>query len=227
MLLRAFLLFAVLTLAAPAAASDQYPQPDDGEQIVFDVYRKGDVDFGVHEVAFEHDGEDIIARTTIRLRAGLGPITVFRYEHDATERWNDGRLLGLSSSTLKDGKTYDVDAAYEDGMITVSGDDPDQGSVELTLPPEILSSSHWHGYPTGMEQMLNTEHGTVMETTVTDLGMTQIEGDGGVIEVRHIRLSSSLVVDLYYDENGRWAGCEFDARGQAVRYVRRANPVTG
>ena len=226
-MVRLFTLVLSLLAAAPAALAEDYPTPADGERIVFDVYRKGDIEFGTHEVAFERDGGDVVARTTIRLRAGFGPITVFRYEHDATERWNDGRLMLLTSRTLKDGETYEVSARYEDGMISVDGEDPDEGSVSLTLPPDILSSSHWHGYPADMREMLNTEHGTVMETTVEDLGRTEIEGDGGMIPVRHIRLSSSLVVDLYYDENGRWAGCEFDARGQSVRYVRRADPVSG
>jgi len=227
MLFRAFALIGALVTIPPAAAADGYPEPAAGEEIVFDVYRKGDIEFGSHAVRFERDGGDIIARSTIRLRAGFGPITAFRYEHDAVERWRDGRLLSLESETLKDGNTYQVSARLEGGDIRVNGEDPDENPVSLTLPPEILSSSHWHGYPPEMTQMLNTEHGTVMETVVEDLGMTEIEGDGGTIEVRHVRLSSTLVVDLYYDANGRWAGCEFEARGQTVRYVRRADPVTG
>lgn len=226
-MLRLFVLALTLLFSAPAALAQGYPTPADGERIVFDVYRKGDVEFGTHEVAFEREGGDVIARSTIRLRAGFGPITAFRYEHDATERWNEGRLLQLTSRTLKDGDTYEVEARYEDGMISVEGEDPDDGPISQTLPGDILSSSHWHGYPVDMREMLNTEHGTVMDTTLEDLGMTQIEGDGGMIDVRHIRLSSSLVVNLYYDENGRWAGCEFDARGQNVRYVRRAEPASG
>jgi len=226
MVLRSLVLLVTFALAAPALADD-YPDPADGERIIFDVYRNGGTEFGTHEVIFEREGGDVIARSTIRLRAGFGPITAFRYEHDATERWSDGRLMSLSSRTLKDGDTYEVEARYEDGQISVQGEDPDAGAVSLTLPGDILSSSHWHGYPPDMAEMLNTEHGTVMETVVEDLGMTQIEGDGGMIDVRHIRLSSSLVVDLFYDENGRWAGCQFEARGQTVRYVRRADPVTG
>ncbi len=226
-MLRVLALALIVLFAVPAALANGYPTPADGERIVFDVYRKGDIEFGTHDVAFEREGEDVIARSTIRLRAGFGPITVFRYEHDATERWNDGQLLQLTSRTLKDGEVYEVDARYEDGMISVNGEDPDEGPVSLTLPADILSSSHWHGYPVDMREMLNTEHGTVMDTELEDLGMTEIEGDGGTIAVRHIRLSSSLVVNLYYDENGRWAGCEFDARGQTVRYVRRADPASG
>jgi hypothetical protein len=213
-----------LSFAGPALA-DPNPMPRDGERIAFDVYRQGDTRFGVHEVEFSHDGEDIIAEVNIRLRAGLGPVTVFRYEHNSTERWREGQLLGLSGRTLKDGETFDVQAQYSGGAINVDGLDPELNPVDLEVEPSILSSSHWHGYPVEMERMLNTEHGTVMETEITYMGQVEIEGDGGMITVDHYRLSSDLVVDLYYDLNGRWAGCEFDARGQSVRYVRRANPV--
>lgn len=224
---RSLALLLGLALCAPAALAQEYPMPADGEQIMFDVYRQGDTPFGTHEVMFERDGDDLVARTTIRLRAGVGPFTVFRYEHDATERWRDGELLGLSSETMKDGNTYEVDAQRRDGALKVNGQTPDEAPIQLELPAEILSSSHWHGYPADMERMLNTEHGTVMDTVIEDLGQTEIEGDGGMITVNHYRLSSSLVVDLYYDLNGRWAGCTFEARGQSVRYVRRADPVTG
>lgn len=227
MMLRTLLCMVFVFGGSSAAAAHTAPTPSDGETIAFDVYRNGDIEFGTHEVVFERDGDDVVARTTIRLRAGFGPITAFRYEHDALERWSDGCLARLESETLKDGDRFDVIAAAQGDQIEVEGEAPDNQPVALTLPGDIHSSSHWRGYPLDMSELLNTEHGTVMETVVEDLGRTRIEGDGGMIDVRHIRLSSSLVVDLYYDENGRWAGCEFEARGQTVRYVRRADPVTG
>lgn len=225
-MLRLLFGLAMLALAAPlAGASDGYPTPQPGEALVFDVYRQGDTRFGTHEVAFERDGEVVTANITIRLRAGVGPLTVFRYEHDATETWRAGKLLSMTSRTLKDGDTFQVEAdAVEDG-VAVAGVEPEGNRLELIAPASILSSSHWHGYPDDMSQMLNTEHGTLMDTQVQYLGQTTIEGDGGMIEVSHYRLASTLIVDLYYDANGRWAGCSFDARGQQVRYVRRANPV--
>jgi hypothetical protein len=225
-MLRVVLALTLAVLTAPAF-SDGYPQPVEGGSIQFDVYRQGDTEFGTHQVTFERQNDALIARTSIRLRAGVGPITVFRYEHDATESWRDGQLLTLNSQTLKDGNTYQVDAEYENGALQVNGMQPDESPVQLQLPPEILSSSHWHGYPTGMESMLNTEHGTVMETVLENLGQTEIEGDGGMITVQHYRLASEISVDLYYDLNGRWAGCTFEARGQRVHYVRRADPVAG
>ena len=211
----------------PVQAQEPDPSPQAGEEIVFDVYRKGDVDFGTHTVSFSDDGGDLIATTTIRLRAGLGPVTVFRYEHDNTERWRNDQLVAMDARTLKDGDTFEVSVRSTGEGLQVDGKDPDGEAVSQTVAAGILPSSHWHGYPASMTEMLNTEHGTIMDTTVEFLGETEIEGDGGMIPVKHYRLSSSLTVDLYYDENGRWAGCEFDARGQSVRYVRRADPVTG
>ncbi|MEQ8434549.1 MAG: DUF6134 family protein [Oceanicaulis sp.] len=229
---RTFLIAATLGSAAtPAMAQtadpDPRPLPQAGEEIVFDVYRNGDVVFGTHAVRFSGDRGDLIAATTIRLRAGFGPVTVFRYEHDATERWRDDQLIALDGRTLKDGDTFEVTARSTSEGLEVNGVNPEGEAISHILSAGILPSSHWHGYPADMAEMLNTEHGTVMETTVEYLGETEIEGDGGMITVGRYRLSSTLTVDLFYDENGRWAGCEFEARDQTVRYVRRADPVTG
>ena len=222
-----FAAFLALSLLPAALASDPQPRPAAGESIVFDVYRDGDTRFGTHEVRFDRDGEDVLVELRIRLRAGLGPITVFRYEHDARERWRDDQLIAMSARTLKDGEVYQVEARREGDDLVVNGDDPDRGEFVERFPIGFPPSSHWHGYPAGMEAMLNTEHGTRMDTTVEYLGEEEIEADGGTIMASRFRLSSTLTVDLWYDENGRWAGCAFEARGRPIRYVRRENPVTG
>lgn len=222
-----FAAFALGVVATPVFAQAPEPDPQPGEEIAFDVYRKGDVEFGEHTVQFSEEDGALVVTSRIRLRAGLGPITVFRYEHDNTERWRDDQLVAMEARTLKDGDTFEVSVQETDEGLQVDGVAPDGEAVSETVRAGMLPSSHWLGYPADMTKMLNTEHGTVMETTVEFLGETEIEGDGGMIPVRHYRLSSSLTVDLYYDENGHWAGCEFEARGQTVRYVRRENPVTG
>ena len=218
--------YALISALAPAASAQTTPdpRPQAGQEIVFDVFREGDTPFGSHEVRFTEDGGDLIAETTIRLRAGLGPITVFRYEHDTVERWRDGQLVGKSARTLKDGETYEVEAQLTEAGLEVSGRDEEGASFTETYRADLLPSSHWRGYPVEIDAILNTEHGTEMDVVVEYLGETEIEGDGGMIPVRQYRLSSTLVVDLYYDANGNWAGCAFEARGQSVRYVRRADP---
>ena len=218
-----------LTASALAFADDGpvMPMPGGGEEIVFDVYRDGDKPFGTHALSFRRDGEDLLVSIDIELRAGLGPITVFRYEHQSTERWRQGQLVGLTSETLKDGETYEVSAEREGDRLDVQGEAPDAGPITLDFPTSILPSSHWHGYQTGESAILNTEYGDELDVTVEYLGEEMLDADGERINARRYRLVSDLTVDLWYDENGRWAGCEFEARGQTIRYVRRADPLEG
>lgn len=196
-----------------------------GEEIIFDVYRNGRTRFGTHSVRFQRDGEDLLADVSVELRAGLGPVTVFRYEHQSIERWRNNQLVGFSGRTLKDGETYIVQAVATPSGLDVDGRDAAGDPVMAEYAPGLLPSSHWRGYPAGLDEIFNTEHGTLMDTQVVYMGEDRIEADGGQIRAHRYRLSSSLTVDLWYDENGRWAGCEFEARGQVIRYVRRANPV--
>lgn len=217
------ILFAGLIGALTPQALADTPEAESGiaEDIVFEVYRQGDTPFGQHVVRFGNQGEDIVATNEIRLRAGLGPITVFRYEHDSTERWRGDQLLAMDGRTLKDGEEYTVAVRSLGEAFEIEGIDP-EGMTFIAESTHALLSSHWRGYQAGTVELINTEHGTFMDAQVTYLGQTEIEGDGTMIEVDHYRLVSSLTVDLYYDRDGRWAGCEFDARGQSVRYVRQA-----
>ena len=201
-------------------------QPRDGEVVAFDVYR-GRSDFGVHEVRFSREGGDLLTETRIRLRAGFGPITVFRYEHDARARWNGDTLVSMTSRTLKDGDTFEIDARMEDGALVTSGVAEDGREIAERFTSAILPSSHWHAYPLAAERMLNTETGEAMDIQVSYVGREEIEADGGMIMADRYRLEGSLALDLWYDEDGRWAACAFDARGQSIRYVRRADPVSG
>jgi len=230
LLLTSVLAFGFMVNAAVISQAQETPPetrvlPSVGEEIVFDVYRNGNTRFGIHSVRFQRDGQDLIADISIELRAGLGPVTVFRYEHQSLERWRGGQLVGFSGRTQKDGETYTVQAVANAQDLNVDGLDPDGVPVDTAYTLGILPSSHWRGYPAGMDAIFNTEHGTLMETEVVYMGEDLIEADGTQIQASRYRLSSSLTVDLWYDANGRWAGCEFEARGQRVRYVRRQNPV--
>lgn len=218
------LMAATLTLMTSAAFSDDPDyQPVAGEVIEFDVYR-GDSRFGSHEIVFDWSNDVLVTEATIRLRAGLGPITLFRYEHDAREEWRDGKLVYLESRTLKDGDRLEVQINRDENLYEVDRSVPDL-SASLELAASLLPSSHWHGYPVSMKSMVNTETGERMDVEMTFIGREEIEADGGTIIADRYRLEGSLVLDLWYDENGRWAGCEFEARGQRIRYVRRSNPL--
>ena len=199
------LLFAAVSafgLSAFDDAAGPTPMPQaQPPDLVFDVLRN-DKAFGTHRIDFESGADGVLeVDVDIELRAGFGPVTVFRYEHSSEERWRNGELVDISGSTLKDG---------------------DRDSFELEGSDRLLDlapSSHWRGYDPATGTILNTETGEPMEVRIVDLGMDTVETATGPVQARHYRLTGTLTVDLWYDETGRWVGCEFEARGQTIRYV--------
>lgn len=209
----------IAALASPALAANREAVPDTGT-IAFDVFR-GDSRFGTHILRFEENGDELRVTTDVELRVRIGPLTVFRYEHDAVEVYEGGRLTRIDSTTLKDGEQLSVSLSRNGDVFSGQGFDEEGNRQPVSLPASLMPSSHWAGYAPGLDTVINTETGREMPVTITELGMTNIEVGGRQIEARHIRLEGSLTLDLWYDANGEWVRSLFSARGQDITYVRR------
>lgn len=192
---------APLAIAVSGVLTDA-PVPQD---IRFDVYRNGSP-MGAHEVTFSRtDAGDLRVDIDIELSVRFGPIQVFRYEHDATEFWRNGDLVAVQAATFSDGEWTRWQAGYE-AAPRIDFD---------ALPP----SSHWLGYDTALSAILNTETGEPMDVVIEAFEPAPFDTGAGSVLARRVRMTGSLTVDLWYDEAGNWVGCEFEARGQTIRYV--------
>lgn len=216
-LLTGAVLFAAIVM--PASAANREAVPDAGN-ITFDVFR-GDSLFGTHILRFEENGDELRVTTDVELRVRIGPITVFRYEHDAVEVYEDGRLIRLESTTLKDGEELSVNLERDGDQFAGQGSDEGGNARAVSISASLLPSSHWAGYARDIDTILNTETGAEMPVNIIELGQAVIEVGGQQIEARHIRLEGSLTLDLWYDANGEWVRSQFSARGQDITYVRR------
>lgn len=203
--------------AAAGAVRDGVPaawKPEDGDTISFKVLRKGK-DFGTHTVTFDVTSDDeFTATSSVELRAGLGPITMFRYELDATETWKDGKLVGLSGKTNDDGDDEYVEASLKDGALQVDG-----SAYSGTVPSGIIPSSHWNIGEAFSTKILSTESGEILDVNVEKIGRDTVSVGGEEVEATHFRLVSDLTVDLWYDDEARWVKLGFKARGQQIDYV--------
>lgn len=176
---------------------------DAPDQIAFDVFRNGQP-FGEHVLDFEREADRTRVDVRIRLRAGLGPLTLFRYEHDAREVWQGDALEALESQTRKDGEEFRV--GLDEAQLAVLG----------------MPSSHWRGYALGSSSLINTETGDVLDVVVEDLGLDLVAlPDGRRVDARHLRMTGSVVLDLWYDTDGNWVQCRFTIRGQEIEYRLR------
>ena len=217
-LLLVFLLFVSASALADSEEIALSPwQPEDEAVISFDVLRNGRP-FGEHILTFERFSEDhFTVETKVDLRAGLGPVTLFRYRLRSREVWRGGDLVELSGSTSSDGKKKHVEARLQNGVLEVNG-----SNYIGSAPADIIPSSHWNILEVASDVMLSTEDGSLLEIAVEEVGRDQVQVGAQFISATHYHLKSDINVDLWYDDYGRWVKLTFAVRGQDIEYKLKA-----
>lgn len=213
-------LLAVVLLVHPANA--QAWQPADGDKLHFDVLRDGG-EFGSHVVSFTKAGDSLTVKTSVELKAGLGPITLFEYLHDVTERYVNGKLTWVGSRTKNAGKWKTLSAQAVEGGLKVVAD-----RFQGVLNGTVIPSTHWNQEEMRQSTMFSTETGEMLPITVKDRGMDTVRiGSGAVIPARRLDVDSDIDASFWYDLQGRWVKCAFETQGSKIEYVLRSLPGQG
>lgn len=221
-----WLALAAAILLLPATSQAQAPivghaptwSPADGAKLEFDVLRDGGA-LGTHILTFSRQDDTLTVDTDINFKVAFGPITFFEYIHDVTERYVGGKLAWVGSRTHKDGKWRTLSAQATDAGLSVKG----AGFVGV-LKGLVIPSTHWNIAEMKQAAMFSTETGEMLPMRVTDRGIEQVATGAGPIEARRFDVKSELAASFWYDAQGRWVKCAFDAEGSHIEYVLRKLP---
>jgi len=213
----AFAVLAAVATFAPSAAA----RPTSPGHIEFDVFRNGQP-FGRQSVVVHESGGRLIAHTSADLQANLGPLRVFTYTQRCREAWRDGRLAELNCSTTKNGRRTAVT-----GATSTNGFNVRNSRGALSFAGDVLPTSWWSRPPLSTREMLNTETGQRLPVRVMLVGRETIEVGGQRIAADRIRVQSTLTVDLWYDDEGRWVNSAFTIDDQLITYRLVSAPSAG
>lgn len=211
----ALLAFVIL---APLQAMAQPWKPAHGARLEFDVLRDGGK-FGSHILRFARDGDRLTVKTDVKLRVDLGPINFFEYLHDVTETYAGDRLVWVGSRTKKDGKWKTLSVEPAEGGLKVTGE-----KFKGVLQGPVIPSTHWNEDEMKQPKMFSTETGEMLPIKVKDRGIEKIKAGGQTIEARRYDVDSELDASFWYDAQGRWVKCAFEAQGSKIEYVLRKLP---
>lgn len=210
-------LFALALFTQPASADPW--QPSDGDKLAFDVLRDGGA-FGTHIVSFSKNGDALTVKTAVELKAGLGPITLFEYFHDVTEKYDAGRLTWVGSRTKNEGKWKTLSAQAGEGGLRVTAE-----KFKGLLKGLVIPSTHWNEDEMKQATMFSTETGEMLPIKVKDRGVEKVKiGTGETIDARRFDVDSDIDASFWYDASGRWVKCAFETQGSKIDYVLRALP---
>lgn len=196
---RRVLLGSMLALAGGASAAPA--------SITFKVVRGGS-DVGTHTVRFRDEGEALVAESVVRIQVRLAGFTVHRYTHDTAERWQNGRLLALSSRLDRNGTQSFCEARAGAGGIALRG-----SSGDMMVPAEAAPLTWWRqaslrpGVP-----LFDPRRG---EPVAPRLELSRAAGGS------RVRVIGGEGAEILYDTAGNWVGfASVGEDGSAVSYQR-------
>ena len=179
------------------------------DPIQFTAYRDGSL-FGYHKVSFEEMGERLIVEIEIVFDYKLAFIPLYRYRHQNREVWVDGRLVEIATETDDNGTAYRVSGSANDDRFLVDGS---SGALDLTNT--IKPTSYWNEESLGLGEWLDTQHGKLVRSKVTPLGVDQRLVAGKSVDAAAYALEGDITCTLWYHE-GRWVGLRFVASDESI-----------
>jgi hypothetical protein len=200
-----------LLLTAPAFATEA-PLPEDRHFRVF----LDDREVGDHRFAFAREGDAVSVHSVADFRVRIAFVTVYRYEHEARERWVDGCLVGLESTTNDNGTDHRVEASWHDGVFSVETN-RGQRSVQTDCP---WTFAYWDPEIRTRDELFNAQTGDRSDVAFTSLGERSLEVGGETRPTQAWQLDAEkLDIVLYYSTRGRWLGLDSTLEnGRTLRY---------
>lgn len=185
-------------LAAASAAAPAYP---DSGRLDFKVMRKGS-DIGSFDFTFARSGNTLTVhnKTNVAVKVPFVGIALYKFVQDATETWQNGHLVHLTSKTDDNGKHHAL-------------------SLGATA---LVPASLWDRDIVTARKALNTIDGKAMTIKVVKLGADMVPSGGGTVKATHYRITGGLTRDLWYDGHGILAKVAFKGSdGSEVQYIRK------
>jgi hypothetical protein len=202
-------------LVSPRLARAALPVPP-GNALSFRIMRKGDR-IGTHSLTFSQSGETLTISVKVEIVVKIGPIPVFRYNHDNQEVWTGTALQGFDSKTNDDGK-----AAFGRMQRSAAGFQVEGSRGGLyTAPPNTLVATHWNKAELEAP-MVNPQNGELLKLTTVPKGEELVAlASGAKVKASRFALEGDQPLELWYDEAGTWTALLFKGQdGTPIAYEK-------
>jgi hypothetical protein len=203
---------AAMAAYLPAARAMSSPRANG---LAFQVLRHGSV-IGTHTVQFESVGTTLLAHIDCALRIGFGPIALFRYHHQAIERWENGRFAALDTATDNNGTTLSVTARR-----TPTGIEIRSGDTTRMAPAGALPLTHWN-QACMSAPLFNPQDGKLLQETAHFQGQDRVMlADGRIIAAQHYAMRGVAPIEDWYDTTQTWTALRAHVKDGSVLEYRR------
>lgn len=172
---------------------------------------------GEHRFTLITEGAERRLRSTASFDVKLLGITVYRYRHDARERWKGDCLAELEARTDANGKPTTVSARLEPDGLRI-GAPPGMAA----LPACTMTFAYWHPALRRQTQLLNPQTGRNVAVQMVPVGTGMIDVRGSAVQAEHWRLTGDeSPIELWYTPGGEWLALDATVNGRRLSYRLR------
>ncbi|MEO7850738.1 MAG: DUF6134 family protein [Rubrivivax sp.] len=218
--LRTVVAWLALAFAGTALAADSAPAQRDWR---FTAFLDGKP-IGSHHFALE--GGEGGARTLTsdaRFDVKLLGLTVYRYGHHVSERWQGNCLAALTARTDDDGQVTDVRAQVSDAGLVVRTSLTGKAAQTLPEPAPVagcvMSFAYWNPALRSQRRLLDPASGKLETVQIAPLPEKAIEVRGQPVTARGWRIDGlAHPIDVWY-AGDEWIGLDTVVeRGRRLSY---------
>lgn len=167
------------------------------ETIRFAIVRNGE-QIGTHVVEISRAGQETSVKIATDLDVKVLFVTAYRLQHRATEKWVDGRLVAMSSSTDNNGTRHRVSVSETPAGMEIHAD-----GRSIKADSSLVPGSLWNLELLHRKVMLDAQDGQILPLSVVDHGQQQVTVKSHVLKAHHYTLKSKWTQDVWYDDQDR------------------------
>lgn len=147
--------------------------------------------------------------STARFDVKILGLTVYRYRHDATERWRDGCLVAIEARTRDNGEELQVMATEQGGALHL------QAPRTESRSGCVSAYAYWdRDRLLAQRELLNPQTGVFDAVRIEPAGDELLDVRGVQYRAQRYRLrGEALSIDLWYSAEGEWLQLASVARG--------------
>jgi len=200
-------------LAAAGAVQAAAPAPGPTGDWNFEVLLDGKP-IGEHRFTVTGSGSERAVHSVARFEVKFFGVTVYTYQHEARERWQDGCLGTLDAKTDDDRKLSTVQARRSEAGLKVTG----PGEAE-SLPGCVMSFAYWNPAMQAQSQLLNPQTGRYEKVQITTGEAGTVDVRGKQVEARRVRLTGPKdPIELWYSPQGEWLALDSTVGKRSLSY---------
>ena len=186
----------------------------DAGEYTFTVLKDGSP-VGHHCIVFQRRGDRVEIREATEIEVRLAMIPIYRFEHEGTEVWQDGRALRIDGTTNDNGEKLDIAVRRNaDGYTRRINGRVDK----FDASKQVLA--FWNKDVVNHDDFFSAVEDKVIRASFEFVAPDKITVAGQKLDVEHYRMVGDEERDLWFDRSGRIAKVAFSRLGSEITYLR-------